>query len=163
SIAFSTRTSYHLSVRCASSSARPIGPLTCGGGPRGTRTPDLMAASHALYQLSYGPEVGKSNPRMRPRTRPPSPNEERRTRAGRADNEEVRDHDQLVDVEDDDIVGLLVRRRSGGRDGDVPARRKHVAPLPGRRHPLKSLPTTIVTSASPDGTWLTRTAPTPNT
>ncbi len=25
------------------------------GGPRGTRTPDLMAASHALYQLSYGP------------------------------------------------------------------------------------------------------------
>ena len=28
---------------------------TLGSGPRGTRTPDLMAASHALYQLSYGP------------------------------------------------------------------------------------------------------------
>ena len=26
-------------------------------GPRGIRTPDLMAASHALYQLSYGPEA----------------------------------------------------------------------------------------------------------
>src|SRR5581483_1742493 len=25
------------------------------GGPKGIRTPDLMAASHALYQLSYGP------------------------------------------------------------------------------------------------------------
>ena len=25
-------------------------------GPKGIRTPDLMAASHALYQLSYGPE-----------------------------------------------------------------------------------------------------------
>jgi hypothetical protein len=32
--------------------------LTCiaaGSGPKGARTPDLMAASHALYQLSYGP------------------------------------------------------------------------------------------------------------
>jgi hypothetical protein len=31
--------------------------LTCGflSGPKGIRTPDLMAASHALYQLSYGP------------------------------------------------------------------------------------------------------------
>jgi hypothetical protein len=26
-----------------------------GCGPKGIRTPDLMAASHALYQLSYGP------------------------------------------------------------------------------------------------------------
>jgi hypothetical protein len=25
------------------------------GGPKGSRTPDLLAASQALYQLSYGP------------------------------------------------------------------------------------------------------------
>ncbi len=28
---------------------------TCGCGPKGIRTPDLLAASQALYQLSYGP------------------------------------------------------------------------------------------------------------
>jgi hypothetical protein len=42
---------YSLSARCAMG-------LTCiaaGSGPKGARTPDLMAASHALYQLSYGP------------------------------------------------------------------------------------------------------------
>src|SRR6476661_10631226 len=33
-------------------------PPTCGSGPKGDRTPDLMAASHALYQLSYGPRRG---------------------------------------------------------------------------------------------------------
>ena len=27
----------------------------------GTRTPDLLAASQALYQLSYGPAVGQSS------------------------------------------------------------------------------------------------------
>ncbi len=27
------------------------------GGPKGTRTPDLLAASQALYQLSYGPSA----------------------------------------------------------------------------------------------------------
>src|SRR4249919_2049664 len=32
--------------------------LVGGRGPRGIRTPDLMAASHALYQLSYGPGLG---------------------------------------------------------------------------------------------------------
>jgi hypothetical protein len=26
-----------------------------GSGPKGIRTPDLLAASQALYQLSYGP------------------------------------------------------------------------------------------------------------
>ena len=29
--------------------------LTSGSGPKGIRTPDLLAASQALYQLSYGP------------------------------------------------------------------------------------------------------------
>jgi len=29
------------------------------GGPKGIRTPDLMAASHALYQLSYGPQADR--------------------------------------------------------------------------------------------------------
>ena len=29
--------------------------IGAGSGPKGIRTPDLMAASHALYQLSYGP------------------------------------------------------------------------------------------------------------
>ena len=37
----------------------PFGALTWGsrtvGGPKGSRTPDLLAASQALYQLSYGP------------------------------------------------------------------------------------------------------------
>jgi hypothetical protein len=33
----------------------PSRPLTCGSGPKGIRTPDLLAASQALYQLSYGP------------------------------------------------------------------------------------------------------------
>src|SRR5437016_70815 len=28
---------------------------------------------------------------------------------GRADHEEVGDHDQLVDIQDDDVIGLLVR------------------------------------------------------
>ena len=36
----------------------PIEPLTCGSGPKGIRTPDLLAASQALYQLSYGPRGG---------------------------------------------------------------------------------------------------------
>ncbi len=29
--------------------------FTPGGGPKGIRTPDLLAASQTLYQLSYGP------------------------------------------------------------------------------------------------------------
>ena len=33
-------------------------------GPKGARTPDLMAASHALYQLSYGPGSGQSTRRF---------------------------------------------------------------------------------------------------
>jgi hypothetical protein len=33
-------------------------------GPKGIRTPDLMAASHALYQLSYGPYLCCSAPLM---------------------------------------------------------------------------------------------------
>ena len=43
--------------------------VTCGSGPKGIRTPDLLAASQALYQLSYGPagcsvypEVAASDP-----------------------------------------------------------------------------------------------------
>ena len=36
----------------------PKVPLTCGGGPKGIRTPDLLAASQTLYQLSYGPAGG---------------------------------------------------------------------------------------------------------
>lgn len=31
------------------------------GGAEGDRTPDLMTASHALSQLSYGPKESKSN------------------------------------------------------------------------------------------------------
>ncbi len=40
-------------------------------GPKGIRTPDLMAASHVLYQLSYGPRQTDSllSP-MRPRPSP---------------------------------------------------------------------------------------------
>ncbi len=39
----------------------PVEPVRCAfplvaGGPKGIRTPDLLAASQALYQLSYGPE-----------------------------------------------------------------------------------------------------------
>jgi hypothetical protein len=30
------------------------------GGAKGDRTPDLMAASHALSQLSYGPTSGSA-------------------------------------------------------------------------------------------------------
>ena len=30
------------------------------GGAEGDRTPDLMTASHALSQLSYGPEYGQA-------------------------------------------------------------------------------------------------------
>ena len=30
----------------------------CFGGGKGIRTPDLLTASQALYQLSYTPEVG---------------------------------------------------------------------------------------------------------
>lgn len=30
----------------------------CFGGAEGDRTPDLMTASHALSQLSYGPKCG---------------------------------------------------------------------------------------------------------
>ena len=36
----------------------PAGAASCGYefcGPTGIRTPDLLAASQALYQLSYGP------------------------------------------------------------------------------------------------------------
>src|SRR4051794_17831545 len=48
---------YLLTVRCASAPTNTAGLLTCGSGPKGARTPDLMAASHALYQLSYGPRA----------------------------------------------------------------------------------------------------------
>ena len=34
---------------------KEVFPLFLRSGPKGIRTPDLMAASHALYQLSYGP------------------------------------------------------------------------------------------------------------
>jgi hypothetical protein len=34
--------------------------ICAASGPKGARTPDLMAASHALYQLSYGPGVAQS-------------------------------------------------------------------------------------------------------
>jgi hypothetical protein len=44
-----------------------------GSGPKGIRTPDLLAASQALYQLSYGPGAPESNGRMRPRPALPSP------------------------------------------------------------------------------------------
>ena len=33
----------------------PRSPLDLVGGAKGDRTPDLMTASHALSQLSYGP------------------------------------------------------------------------------------------------------------
>ena len=35
------------------------------GGAEGDRTPDLMTASHALSQLSYGPKKGVVNDRCR--------------------------------------------------------------------------------------------------
>jgi hypothetical protein len=41
-----------------------IGPsASVSGGPKGIRTPDLLAASQALYQLSYGPWVSESTRR----------------------------------------------------------------------------------------------------
>ena len=38
------------------------------GGAEGDRTPDLMTASHALSQLSYGPKESKSNVRLEKRS-----------------------------------------------------------------------------------------------
>ena len=66
----------------------------CGSGPKGDRTPDLMAASHALYQLSYGPrrravypaagdcglDLRRSAMAARPMRHPPSGSYDRRTR-----------------------------------------------------------------------------------
>jgi hypothetical protein len=34
------------------------GSIRAGCGPKGIRTPDLLAASQTLYQLSYGPAGG---------------------------------------------------------------------------------------------------------
>ena len=63
--------------------ATPIQPLTCGCGPKGIRTPDLLAASQALYQLSYGPGEAEFIGRMKPRPALPSRAEVRRATAVR--------------------------------------------------------------------------------
>src|SRR5918992_5655627 len=84
--------------------------------------------------------------------------------SGGADHEVVRDHDQLADVKDDDVLGLLRRGGSGGCGGRVAARRDPPASpfLVVARHPVKSSPTMIVMSPIPDGTCETRTRPTPS-
>src|SRR5688572_7187278 len=81
----------------------------------------------------------------------------------RADHEVVRDHDQLAHVQDDDVLSLLRRGGAGGGGGRVAARRDLPASpfLVRARHPVKSSPTMIVMSPSPDGTWDTPTRPTP--
>src|SRR5687768_7325417 len=81
----------------------------------------------------------------------------------RADHEVVRDHDQLAHVQDDDVLSLLRRGGAGGGGGRVAARRDLPASpfLVPARHPVKSSPTMIVMSPSPDGTWDTPTRPTP--
>ena len=70
---------------------------TLDGGPKGIRTPDLLAASQALYQLSYGPgreavyRVGGGSLRQvarlsalvaRPMRHPPAPTYHRMHGAG---------------------------------------------------------------------------------
>jgi hypothetical protein len=59
---------------------RQMGALTCGfgSGPKGIRTPDLLAASQALYQLSYGPGEAESNGPRKPRPVLPTRAGERR-------------------------------------------------------------------------------------
>src|SRR5918994_6384248 len=86
--------------------------------------------------------------------------------AGRrgADHEVVRDDDQPAHVQDDDVLSLLRRGGAGGGGGRVAARRDRPASplLVPARHPVKSSPTMIVMSPIPDGTWDTRTRPTPS-
>ena len=48
------RRSYQVKQRCATAPSR----VCPASGPKGIRTPDLLAASQALYQLSYGPGDG---------------------------------------------------------------------------------------------------------
>src|ERR671914_2304124 len=56
--------------------------------------------------------------------------------SGGADHEVVRDHDQLADVQDDDVLGLLRRGGSGGCGGRVAAPRgPPPPPLPGGGRP----------------------------
>src|SRR5262249_18706548 len=54
-----------------------VSPVNRGNGAEGIRTPDLLAASQTLSQLSYGPEAVQSSlrrlpPRPRPRGRRPT-------------------------------------------------------------------------------------------
>ena len=52
------------------------------GGAEGSRTPDLVIANDALYQLSYGPEPGKASARHRSGAGRRQPNPRGLSRAG---------------------------------------------------------------------------------